>query len=80
MTEKWDLDTDTRLAVRIERATNNALHDRIMQLEATNAQLVEALKHILVMKDDAYLVGHPEWNAIVDEAQAAIALAKEPRS
>jgi len=28
----------------------------------------ELIKHILTMADDAYLVGHPEWNEIVKEA------------
>ena len=26
------------------------------------------IDHILAMKDDAYLVGHPEWLEIVEEA------------
>lgn len=26
--------------------------------------------HVLAMADDAYLTGHPEWAAIVDEARA----------
>jgi hypothetical protein len=27
----------------------------------------ELARHILAMADDAYLTGHPEWQAIVDE-------------
>jgi len=29
----------------------------------------ELIDHILAMKDDAYLVGHPEWNEIVKTAE-----------
>lgn len=28
--------------------------------------------HIVVMADDAYLSGHPEWEAIVEEARALL--------
>jgi hypothetical protein len=30
-------------------------------------------KHIIAMADDAYLTGHPEWQALVDEARALVA-------
>lgn len=30
-------------------------------------------QHVIAMHDDAYLTGHPEWNAIVQEARGAIA-------
>lgn len=35
-------------------------------------------QHIITMHDDAYLAGHPEWLAIVEEARATIAKATAP--
>jgi len=35
-------------------------------LRATPKELVD---HILTMADDAYLIGHPEWMEIVQEAR-----------
>jgi hypothetical protein len=34
-------------------------------------------EHVLAMADDAYLMGHPEWAEIVDEARALHANAPE---
>src|SRR3990172_6515084 len=36
----------------------------------------EALNHVIAMSDDAYLVGHPEWDAIVNDARAALRAAE----
>jgi hypothetical protein len=33
-------------------------------------RLLAFVKHVLAMDDDAYLSGHPEWAAIVDEAKS----------
>lgn len=38
--------------------------------------LLQLALHIQAMSDDAYLAGHPEWQVIVKEAQAAIAKAE----
>ena len=35
-------------------------------LRATPEELVN---HLLTMADDAYLMGHPEWQEIIQEAQ-----------
>ena len=33
---------------------------------------LELARHVVAMADDAYLIGHPEWDAIVTEARALI--------
>lgn len=44
-----------------------------LEAERRKTALLRALaKHIIVMADDAYLTGHPEWLAIVAEAERAI--------
>lgn len=43
---------------------------------AFNPALIELANHIIGMGDDAYLTGHPEWMAIVEEAKAAVKLPK----
>ena len=30
------------------------------------------IEHVLAMENDAYLVGHPEWEFIVADAKAAL--------
>lgn len=44
-------------------------------VQACNAHegLMNLATHIVAMADDAYLIGHPEWGAIVEEAQALLA-------
>lgn len=37
-------------------------------------QAIALCKHIIVMEDDTYLIGHPEWNEIVDEAKRVLNL------
>ncbi len=37
-----------------------------------SAALFSLAEHVLAMADDAYLVGHPEWIEIVEEARKAI--------
>ncbi len=37
-----------------------------------SAALNSLAEHVLAMADDAYLVGHPEWVEIVEEARKAI--------
>ncbi len=33
--------------------------------------LLDLVDHVLALADDAYLAGHPEWDALVAEARAA---------
>jgi hypothetical protein len=40
------------------------------RLIASAPDLLALAQHISVMADDAYLTGHPEWQAIVEEAQS----------
>ena len=49
---------------------------------AANARLiaaapaaVELARHVVAMADDAHLIGHPEWGAIVTEARIWLATA-----
>lgn len=37
-----------------------------------SAALFSLAEHVLAMADDAYLIGHPEWVEIVEEARKAI--------
>lgn len=46
------------------------------RLIAAAPALLEVVKHVLAMSDDAYLTGHPEWYEIVKEAAAALAQAE----
>ena len=39
------------------------------RLIASAPDLLALARHILAMADDAYLTGHPEWQASVEEAQ-----------
>jgi len=41
-------------------------------IHASSARYRALAEHILAMADDAYLCGHPEFNAIVDEARNAL--------
>lgn len=43
------------------------------RLIAAGTDLLKVAHHIMVMADDAYLLGHPEWIEMVNEARAAIA-------
>lgn len=46
---------------------------RVMQNQHAKPYFVVALaEHIISMADDEYLSGHPEWNAIVQEARQLI--------
>jgi hypothetical protein len=42
------------------------------KLIATSPDLAALALHIHAMHDDAYLTGHPEWVAIVEEAWACL--------
>jgi hypothetical protein len=44
---------------------------------ANNLSLIFLAKHILAMRNDAYLTGQPEWNDIVREAENALAEPKD---
>jgi hypothetical protein len=46
------------------------------RLIATAPEGFELAQHIMAMADDAYFVGHPEWQTIVDQAERLIAKAK----
>ena len=37
---------------------------------------VALARHVVAMADDAYLIGHPEWGAIVAEARAWLTAAR----
>ena len=45
------------------------------ETRAAAPDLLALAKHIETMSDDAYLIDHPEWIEIVNEARAAIARA-----
>jgi hypothetical protein len=57
----------------LEHAANAAL---IIKAVNSYAALVSVAEHIRAMADDAYLVGHPEWNEIVKEVAALDAIRK----
>lgn len=42
------------------------------RLIAAAPEMLEGLRHVLAMKDDAYLTGHPEWEAICEQAESII--------
>lgn len=44
-----------------------------------NLALTFLAKHVLAMRNDAYLTGHPEWNDIVNEAESALNEPTDPR-
>lgn len=35
-------------------------------------KFIHLAKHIVIMEDDSYLSGHPEWNEFVKEAKDAL--------
>ena len=42
-------------------------------MTSTDDETIDALlRHIDVMADDAYFMGHPEWASIVEQAHSAI--------
>lgn len=58
-------------------AISNANRRREWSMDTKREEEVERLlalaNHVLVMADDAYLTGHPEWHEIVKEAHSALA-------
>jgi len=44
-----------------------------------NLALTFLAKHILAMRNDAYLTGHPEWHDIIQEAEQALNESEDPR-
>lgn len=55
-----------------ERATEEATMRVNARLIAAAPDLVALAKHIDAMATDAYLIGHPEWVEITEEAQQAL--------
>ena len=49
-----------------------------MQTQTALTPAQQLAQHILVMKDDAYLSGHPEWMHIIQEAKVSLAHDKNP--
>lgn len=70
----WDLETIEDIIADVPEFGDNdetvAANARLIATAPDGHKLAE---HIAAMADDAYLVGHPEWEAIVDEARALIA-------
>ena len=59
-----------RIVANAAPAVNGHANARLISTAPDGHNLAE---HITAMADDAYLVGHPEWQEIVDEARALIA-------
>ena len=80
--ERWVIVTDGRNAYHIATIENGQPGDscetegHTAHLFAASLELLALASHVVAMADDVYLVGHPEWQAIVDEARAAIAKAE----
>jgi hypothetical protein len=67
----WNIVADDWPAVAVAEVRREA--DALLISAAP--KMLDLARHVVAMADDAYLIGHPEWGAIVAEARAAIAAA-----
>ena len=69
MGDAWNIVADDWPAVPVAEVRREADARLIVAAPAA----VALAQHVVVMADDAYLIGHPEWDAIVAEARAWLA-------
>ena len=60
----------------IRRALENAVKSEAPHAPDSQNALIALAEHVLAMEGDSYLNGHPEFNALVDEARLALAATK----